>query len=109
MSHTLRDLSSLSILQGDLYSILFMQRLNHRDRLPDFLLMRCIACALSDCDSHVLLMDIPKQSLLPAIDTFQYLVQLLVPVGSFAPAIPHMLLVYRLWHNVYAFLLPLVF
>ena len=106
VSYTSR--SSLSILQGNLYSILFAWQLNHWDHLPDFLLMCSIACALSDHDSHDLLLDILKQCLLPAIDTFRYLVQLLVPVGSFALAIPHMLLVYRLWHNIYAFLMPLV-
>ena len=71
-------------------------------------LVRCVACALLDHDSHDLLLDIPKQSLFLVIDTFQYLVQSLVPVGSFALAIPHMLLTYCLWHNIYAFLLPLV-
>ena len=53
-----------------------MQRLNHQDCLPDSLLVRCVACALSDHDSHDLLLDILKQSLLLAIDTFRYLVQL---------------------------------
>ena len=48
-----------------------------------------------------------KQSLLPVIDTFQYQVQLLVPVGLFAHVIPYMILVYCFWH-VYACQLPLV-
>ena len=85
-----------------------VQRLNHWDHLPDFLLMRCIACALLDHDSHGLLMGILKQFLLPAIDTFRYLVQLLVPAGSFALVFPHTILAYRLWYSIYAFLLPLV-
>ena len=59
-------------------------------------------------DNHDPLLGILKQSLLPAIDTSQYLVQLLVPVGFFALVIPCMLLVYHLWYNLYAFLLPLV-
>ena len=108
MSRILRDLNSLSILQGDLYSISFMQRLNHWGRLPDPLLVHCIACALLDHDSHDLLLDILKQSLLPVIDTSRYLVQLLVPVGLFTLAVPRTILTYRLWHNIYAFLLPLV-
>ena len=54
------------------------------------------------------LLGIPKQSLHLAIDTSWYLVQLLVPVGLFTPVIPHTLLAYCLWHNIYAFLLPLV-
>ena len=93
---------------GDLYSISFTQRLNHRDRLPDFLLMHCVSCSLLDHDSHGLLMGIPKQFLLPAINTFWYLVQLLVPVGSFTLAFPHTILAYHLWHSIYAFPLPLV-
>ena len=57
--------------------------------------------------NHDPLLDIPRQSLLGVIDTFWYLVQLLVPVELFAHAIPHMLLTYCLWH-IYAFQLPLV-
>ena len=76
--------------------------------LPDSLLVRCIACTLLDHDSHDLLMGIPKQFLLLAINTSRYLVQLFVPAGSFALAFPHTILAYRLWHNFYAFLLPLV-
>ena len=108
MSRILQDLNSLSILQGDLYSISFTQQLNHWGRLPDSLLVHCVACALLDHDSHDLLMGIPKQSLLLAINTSRYLVQLLVPVGLFALVVPRTILVYRLWHNIYAFLLPLV-
>ena len=71
----------LNILQGGLYSVLFMQWLNHQGCPPDFLLMHCVSCALLDHGNHDVLLDIPKQFLLPAIDTFQYQVQLLVPVG----------------------------
>ena len=70
--------------------------------------MRCVPCALLGHGNHDPLLDIPKQSLLLAIDTFWYLVELLVLVGLFTHAIPHMLLMYRLWHNIYAFQLPLV-
>ena len=96
-----RYLTSLNILQGDLYSISFARQLNHQDHPPDPLLVRCIACALLDHDSHDLLMGIPKQFLLPVIDTFRYLVQLLVPAGSFALVFPCTILVYHLWHNIY--------
>ena len=70
--------------------------------------MHCIPCALLDHDTHDPLLGIPKQSLLLVIDdTFQYQVQLLVPVGLFAHAIPYTILVYCFWH-VYACQLPLV-
>ena len=75
--------------------------------LPDFLLMCCVPCTLLDHGNHDPLLDIPKQSLLPVINTCQYLVQLLVLVGLFAHAIPHTLLTYHLWH-IYAFQLPLM-
>ena len=107
MSHSLRDLNSLNILQGDLYLVLSMRRLNYWGCLPDFLLVRCVPCTLLDHGNHDPLLDIPKQFLLPEIDTFQYWVQLLVPVRLVAHAIPHTLLTYHLWH-IYAFWLPLV-
>ena len=69
--------------------------------------MCCIPCTLLDHDTHDPLLSIPKQSLLPAIGTFWYRVQLLVPVGLFAHAIPYMILAYCFWH-FYACLLPLV-
>ena len=84
-----------------------MQQLNHWGCLPDSLLVCCVPCTLSDHGNHDPLLDILKQFLLPAINTFWYQVQLLVPVGLFARVIPHMLLAYHLWH-VYAFQLPLV-
>ena len=71
-----------------------MRQLNHWDHLPDSLLMDCIPCTLLDHDNHDPLLGISKQSLLLVIDTSRYLVQLLVPVGLFAPVIPHMLLTY---------------
>ena len=84
-----------------------MPQLNHQDCLPDSLLMHCVPCTLLDHDTHDPLLGMPKQSLLPAIDTFWYQVQLLVPVGLFAYVISYMILMYRFWH-VYACLLPLV-
>ena len=69
--------------------------------------MCCIPCTLLGHDTHNPLLGIPKQSLLPAINTFRYQVQLLVPVGLFTHAIPYMILVYHFWH-VYACQLPLV-
>ena len=84
-----------------------MQQLNCQDCLPDSLLMCCVPCTLLDCDTHDPLLGILKQSPLLAIDTFQYWVQLLVPVGLFAHAIPYTILTYRFWH-VYTCLLPLV-
>ena len=106
-SHTLWDLNSLNILQGGLYSVLSMWWLTHWDCHPGFHLMCCIPCALSDHGTHDPLLDIPKQSLLPVIDTFQYWVQLLVSVGLFAHAIPYMILTYHFW-QFYACRLPLV-
>ena len=84
-----------------------MQQLNCWDCLPDSLLMHCVPCALLDHDTHDPLLGILKQSLLLAINTFQYWVQLLVLAGLFADVIPYIILVYRFWH-VYAFWLPLV-
>ena len=107
MSRTPRDLNSLNILQGDWYSVSIMQQLNHWDCLPNSLLMRCIPCTLLDHDTHDPLLGILKQSLLLAINTFQYWVQLLVLIGLFTHVIPYMILMYCFWH-VYAFWLPLV-
>ena len=70
--------------------------------------MHCVPYALSDHDTHDPLLGIPKQSLLLAIDTFRYQVQLLVLVGLFAHVIPYTILTYHFWH-VYARQLPLVF
>ena len=57
--------------------------------------------------THDPLLDILKQFLLLAINTFQYQVQLLVPVGLFTRATPYMILAYHFWH-FYASHLPLV-
>ena len=84
-----------------------MQQLSHWDCLPDSLLMRCILCALLDHDTHDPLLGILKQSLLPAINTFWYQVQLLVPVGLFTHVIPYTIPMYHFWH-VYACQLTLV-
>ena len=107
MSHTLQDLNSLNILQGDLYSVLSMQQLTRRDCCPSSLLMRCIPCTLLDHGTHAPLLDILKQFLLLVINTFWYGVQLLVLVGLFAHATPYMILAYHFWH-FYASCLPLV-
>ena len=60
--------------------------------------MCCITCTLSDHGTHDPDLDIPKQSLLPVINTFQYQVQLLVLAGLFTHAIPYMILAYHFWH-----------
>ena len=107
MSHTLRDLSSLNIIQEDLYSISFVRQLNHQDHLPDTLLMHCIPCTLLDHGTHDPLLDILKQFLLLVINTFQSQVQLLVLAGLFAHVTPYMTLTYHFWHFC-AYCLPLV-
>ena len=107
MSCTLQDLSSLSILQGGLYSISFMQQLTHQDCHPGFLLTCCIPCTLLGHGIHNPLLGIPKQFLLLVINTFRYWVQLLVPAGLFTHATPYMILACHFWH-FYAYHLPLV-
>ena len=92
---------------GGLIFNLIHATMNHQGCLPNSPLMCCIPCALLDHGNHDPLLDILKQSLLPAINTFWSLVQLLVPVGSFTHVIPRMLLAYCLWH-IYAFQLPLM-
>ena len=107
MSHILWDLNSLNILQEDLYSVSSMWQLTHWDCHLGSLLMCCVPCTLLDHGTHDPLLDILKQFLLLAIDTFWYQVQLLVPVGLFAHVTPYMILVYHFWH-FYASHWPLV-
>ena len=107
MSCTVRNMNSLSILQGGLYSVPSMQQLTHQDCHPNPLLIHCIPCALLDHGTHDSPLDIPKQSLLLVINIFQYWVQSFVLAGLFAHAIPYMILTYHFWH-FYACCLPLV-
>ena len=88
MSHRLWDLSSLSILQGGLYSIPFTRWLNHWDCHPNSLLMHCIPCALLDHGTHDPLLGILKQFLLLAPNTSQFLVQPLVLAGCLLMLLP---------------------
>ena len=108
MSCTLQDLSSLNILQVDLYPSSSLWQLNHWDFHPSSLLMCCIPCALLDHDIHDLPLGILKRFLLLATNTSQSLVQLLVPGGLFTLVTPYMILMYHSWH-FYACHLPLVF
>ena len=75
-----------------------MWQLTCWDCHPSSLLMCCISCTLSGHGTHDPLLGILEQFLLLVIGTFQYQVQLLVPAGLFAHAIPYMILMYHFWH-----------